>query len=129
MKQVLGIVYSADVGLSGLVPDPLRAFSFSFDEIARLITIRAEVDKELIVEDDDWEDLSCASSDVSADLLLGEGTQVEMDIVVVPCDQPLDPLPDGIVFLRAGEQAPEGYGGVMPLAESMARLKPHFPRQ
>lgn len=124
-EHVLGILHSADRGLWGQVPGPLRAWSFSFDEIARLITFKAEVDRQVIVEDDDWEDLSFASGEVSAELLLGEGTQVDMEIVVVPLDQPLDPLPDGVVFLRAGEQVPESYGGAMPHPGSRAHLIPH----
>ncbi len=121
------ILLSADRGLWGQVPGPLRAWSFSFDEIVRLITFRAEVDKEVVVEDDNWEDLSLASGEASADLLLGEGTQVSMEILLVPVDQPLDPLPDGVVFLRAGDRVPDGYGGAMPHPRSRAHLIPHFP--
>lgn len=126
-EHVLSILHSADRGLWGQVPGPVRAWSFSFDEIARLITFKAKVDKKVILEDDNWEDLSLASGEAAADLLLGEGTQVEMEILLVPLDQPLDPLPDGVVFLQVGEQVPDGYGGAMPHPCSRAHLIPHFP--
>ncbi len=106
----------------GAGSSPLRAWSFSFDEIARTITFRAEVDTEVIVEDDNCEDLSLAGGEASADLLLGEGTQVNMEILLVPSDQPLDPLPDGVVFLRAGEWVPDNYGGATPHPRSTAYL-------
>ncbi len=121
------ILLSADRGLWGQVPPPLRAWSFSFDAVARTITFRAEVDKAVVVEDDNWEDLSLASGEASADLLLGEGTQVKMEVLLVPPGQPLDPLPDGVVFLRAGERVPDNYGGAMPHPRSRAHLIPHFP--
>ncbi len=122
-----GILLSADRGLWGQVPVPLRALSFSFDDLAYGITFKAEVDKEIIVEDDDWEDLNFVRGEIGSDELLGPRTRVEMHIVLVPMGQPLDPLPDGIVFLRAGEQVPEGYGGARPHPRSRAHLIPHAP--
>lgn len=77
------------------------------------------------MEDDDWEDFSCARSEIDSDDLLGEKTRPEMDIVIVPADQPLDPLPDGIVFFRAGEQVPEAYPGALPHPRATAHLIPH----
>ncbi|MGI4745972.1 MAG: hypothetical protein ACRYGI_09370 [Janthinobacterium lividum] len=122
-----GILLSADRGLWGQIPSLLRAWSFSFDEATRIIIFKAEVDEEVIVEDENWEDLHCASGEAGADLLLGEGTQVEMEIVLVPMGQLLDPLPDGVAFLRAGEQVPKFYGGAMPHPRSRAHLIPHAP--
>ena len=92
-----------------------------------LITFKAEIDKEVTVEDEDWEDLSRARTEIDSDDLLGEETRLEMKIVVVPPNQPLDPLPDGVVFLRARERVPDGYGGAMPHPRSRAHLIPHFP--
>lgn len=128
-EHTVDILLSADRGLWGQIPTPLRAWSFSFDEVSRLIIFKAEVDREIIVENHDWEDLSCASGEAAADLLLGEETQVKMEIVLVPSDQPLNPLPDGVVFLRTGERVPDGYGGAMPHPCSRAHLIPHFPRR
>ncbi len=121
------ILLSADRALSGQVPDPLRALSFSVNAMTCLITFKAEIDKEVTVEDEDWEDLSRARTEIDSDDLLGEETRLEMEIVVVPPDQPLDPLPDGVVFLRAGERVPDGYRGAMPHPRSRAHLIPHFP--
>ncbi|MGI4745976.1 MAG: hypothetical protein ACRYGI_09390 [Janthinobacterium lividum] len=122
-----GILLSADCGLWGQVPAPLRALSFSFDDFTYLITFKAEVDKEIIVADDDWEALFFVSNEISGDGLLGWEVRVVMEIVLVPEGQPLDPLPDGVVFLRAGEQVPEFYGGAMPHPRSRAHLIPHAP--
>ena len=94
-----------------------------------LITFKAEVDKEVIVDDEDWEDLSCARTEVDSDDLLGEETRLEMEIVMVLPNQPLDPLPDGVAFLRNGERVPDGYGGAMPRPRSGAHLIPYFPRR
>ncbi len=121
------ILLSADRGLWGQVPPPLRALSFSFEDVTCRITCKAEVDKEIIVEDDDWEDLNFVTTMIDTDELMGQKTRVTMDIVVVPIGEPLDPLPDGVVFLRAGERVPEGYGGAMPHPRSRAHLIPHAP--
>lgn len=125
--KIDSILLSADRALRGQVPAPLRALSFSFDNVMCLITCKAEVDKEIIVEDNDWEDLNFVTTMIDTDELLGQKTRVIMDIVVVPAGQLLDPLPDGVVFLRAGERVPEGYDGAMPHPRSRARLIPHAP--
>lgn len=122
-----GILLSADRGLWAQVPSPLRALSFSFDDVTCLITFKAEVDKEIIVEDDDWEDLNFVRGEIDSDEVLGQTTRIDMDIVVVPIGQPLDPLPDGVVFLRAGEWVPDGYCGATPHPRSRAHLIPHAP--
>lgn len=122
-----GILLSADRGLWERVPPSLRALSFSFDDVTYLITLKAEVDKEIIVEDDDWSDLNIVTTMVDTDELLGLNTRVDMNIVLVPTGQPLDPLPNGIVFLRTGERVSEGYGGAMPHPRSKAHLIPHAP--
>ena len=122
-----GILLSADCGLWGQVPAPLRALSFSFDDFTYLITFKAEVDKEIIVEDDDWEALLFVENEIGSDGLLGWEVRVVMDIVMVPAGHLLDPLPDGVVFLRAGERVPEFYDGAMPHPRSRAHLIPHVP--
>ncbi len=122
-----GILLSADCGLWGQVPASLRALSFSFDDSTYLITFKAEVDKEILVEDDDWEALFFVKNEIGSDGLLGWEVRVVMDIVLVLAGQLLDPLPDGVVFLRVGEQVSEGYGGAMPHPRSRAHLIPHAP--
>ena len=56
---------------------------------------------------------------------LSERTKTDFTVVVLPPDQPLVPLPDGIVFLRPGERVPEGYAGAM----SRAHLMPNLPTE
>ena len=124
------ILLSADRGLLGQIPEPLRAFSFSFDQSIRTIWLRAEVDREL--SEDEREDLAFSESEIAADNVLDphspldQWTQTELAVVVVPPDQPLDPLPDGVVFLRAGERVPDGYAGAMPHPDSRVHLVPHY---
>ena len=126
------ILYSADRGLSGYVPAPLRAYSYAFDQSERTIWLKAEVDREL--DEDEREDLSVAETGVIADNVLtphaplNASTMVELAVVVVPPDQPIAPLPGGIVFLRDGEPVPRDYPGMTPLPDSRARSQPHFRR-
>ena len=127
------IQLSADSGLSGYVPNSLRALSFAFNQDVRTVWLKAEVDRELT--EDEWDDASEAETMVAADDVfmsgppLNEHTMTDFTVMVVPPDQPLDPLPDGIVFLRACERVPEGYAGAMPHPRSRAHLMPNLPTE
>ena len=76
------------------------------------------MDREL--SEDEWEDVNQAEGGVASDNVLkphaplNESTMTDYTLVVVPPDQPLDPLPDGTVFLRAGERARQGHAGALP---------------
>ena len=84
--------------LLGQTPEVLREYSFAFDEAAKRIMLKAEVDREL--NEDKREDLAVAETEVYADGIFGDETKIETIVEVVPLPQPLCPLPGGVAYLR-----------------------------
>ncbi len=123
------IGWCVDRALRGQVAVSLRALSFLFDVSSQIIMLKAEVDR--APSEDEREELRAVESEISADNVLATGTSLrnqtvtELMVAVVPAARPLDPLPDGIAFLRPGERVPERYGGATPHPAAMAHLIPH----
>ena len=109
------ISWCVDRALRGKVSMSLRALSFLFDVPSQIIILKAEVDRAL--SEDEREELRAVESEISADNVLATGpslrnqTATKLVVAVAPPAQPLDPLPDGVAFLRAGEDVPARFGG------------------
>lgn len=97
------IMASARRALFGQTPAPLREYSFTFDEGAKRITLKAEVERELT--ETEREDLAVAETEMYADRIFDDATDIETLVEVVPLGQPLHPLPGGVAYLREGERA------------------------
>lgn len=91
--------------LQGQIPSSLRRYSFSFDAADKRIVFRAEVEKNL--NEDELENLAIAETEVYADSVFGDDTKIDTLIEIIPMKAPLHPLPNGIVFLRDGEESPQ----------------------
>lgn len=94
---------SARRALLGQTPSPLRAYSFALNEDAKQVTFKAEVERELTEEE--RENLAVAETEVYADGIFGDATEIETVVEVVPLGRPLHPLPGGVAYLREGERA------------------------
>ena len=97
------IMASARRALLGQTPAPLREYSFAFDESAKRIMLKAEVERELT--EAEREDLAVAETEMYADRIFDDATDIETMIEIVPLGQPLHPLQGGVVYLREGERA------------------------
>jgi len=84
--------------LRGHMPAPLREYSFSFDELAKRITLKAEVERELTEEE--RESLAIAEAELYADRIFDDDTLIETKVEVAPEGTPLRPLPGGVIFSR-----------------------------
>jgi len=97
------ITASARRALLGQTPAPLREYSFAFDEDIRRITLKAEVERELT--EAEREELAGAETEIYAERIFDDATEIETVVEVVPLRQPLHPLPGGVIYLRKGERA------------------------
>ena len=97
------IMVSAQRALLGQTPAALRGYSFAFDEDAKRITLRAEVERELT--EAEREDLAVAETEMYAERIFDDATDIETVVEVVPLGRPLHPLPGGVAYLREGERA------------------------
>jgi hypothetical protein len=94
------ITSCAQSALRGQTPAPLREYSFAFDEIAKRIALKAEVERELT--ENEREMLAVTETEIYSDF--ADCTLVETEVVVVPLGQPLRPLRGGVAYLREGER-------------------------
>lgn len=99
------ITACARQALQGQIPSPLRRYSFWFDEDEKRIVFKAEVEKDL--SEDERESLAVAETEVYADSIFGDDTEIKTMIEIIPTEVPLHPLPNGVVFLRDGEASPQ----------------------
>lgn len=76
--------------LQGQAPAALREYSFSFDELAKRITLEVDVERDLT--EDERESLAVVETEVYSDLIFGNDTIVKTEIIVVYDGTQLDPL-------------------------------------
>lgn len=94
------IIAYAKGALTGQTPVPLRLYSFDYDAAEKTITFKAEVARELT--ESEAEDLAVVETEVYADCIFGDDTQIETRVEIVPEEVPLRPLHGGVVYRKDG---------------------------
>lgn len=87
----------------------LRCCSFSLGALPERLTFRAELDR--VLTDAEDHALWVASIEVHTYGVVDDDTHMEMLTELVPCGEPLHPLPGGIAVLRAGESFDPAFPG------------------
>lgn len=98
------IVACIQRALQGQVPAVLRECSFSFDEEAKHITLKLEVERTMTEEE--IERIAVAETQIYGDSIFGDDTRIETLVKVVPKGESLRPLPGGIAFSREEGHVP-----------------------
>jgi len=94
------IIACAKRALQGETPTRLLQYSFQFDKVTKIIVFKAEVAEHLT--EDESESLAAIETEIYADYIFGDDTQIETRIEVVSKGAPLNPLSGGIAYRKEG---------------------------